>query len=77
MNARYCEDCRWCKIPESGEKKYAKCVAPSNPVTGSLVFRGDEGKYVIEYCATLRNSGDAINCGPQARWFEPKLAIVA
>lgn len=67
---RYCEDCRFCDAPQG--MVYARCTSPQ----AAPVMTGD--RFVSReldqpgYAASQRTMDN--RCGPDAKWFEPKLA---
>jgi hypothetical protein len=71
---KFCKDCAHIIAPPSGYElgDYAKCGYgfAMHPVTGRIELPTQR----LTYCIGLRQSADAQNCGPDARFFEPKEA---
>ncbi len=69
---KFCKDCAHMIAPMHGLKvaDYARCGFGliAHPVTGEL----DMPTQSMRYCCSLRQSSDAQNCGPDARFFKPK-----
>ena len=64
---KFCKDCRFfTEVLAQGE-----CQSPNVSVTIDPVFgREIRGYNGVAYCSTMRIS----DCGPDAKWFEPKEA---
>ncbi len=68
---KYCEQCRFFVASING-MPFSKCSAP-----GAAQMTGD--RFVAAeldqppYCSTMRVS----QCGPSAKWFEPKQTVAA
>jgi len=73
---KFCVNCRYFQAPGNGLEvgEYAKCVygMVMHPVTGEMTLPTQSSVYAI----TLRKSDDPKNCGPGARFFGEKPAVV-
>jgi len=73
---KFCVNCRYFQAPKPpldvGE--YAQCVygMTLHPVTGDMTLKTQSSIYAI----TVRRSHDAGNCGPDARFYTEKPAVV-
>lgn len=68
---KFCKDCRWC-IVANGEWNLATCNAPQNSNI-DLVSGNSEQHFVGARACRTWQAG----CGPEARWFKPKIAEAA
>lgn len=64
---RYCEDCRFFASSATG-KAFGKCGAPDAKPVSQDRFIAPEFD-LPPYATTMRTA--SINCGPEAKWFEP------
>jgi hypothetical protein len=72
---RYCENCRFCIVPESG-LRYARCERAGIRDDGAhYISPKFAGPKPDEFCSTVRSSTAPDRCGPSALWFEAKPAV--
>ena len=69
--------CRDCRHKERGIlvflTGYPRCKSPKIPMKIDAVTGRKEPVY--KFCSTIRDCRDADQCGPTARWWEPREAM--
>lgn len=69
---KFCKDCKHCVI-ENGKLEYAKCTASvKHDFHGDYLVDGVKREPDLWFCATVRKSADANDCGLDGKKFEPK-----
>ena len=69
----YCEDCKFCAVPETG-LQFARCQNPNASMESNDGF---VARVLIAHAFCSVTRGIPAQCGPQAKWFEPKDTLVA
>lgn len=70
---QYCDQCTFCQVPNNG-LLYARCghQAANQISNDRFVSKTFD---VPPYASSMR--GDVNSCGPEAKWFEAKIAEAA